>query len=93
MNQAAAIGTSFLPSRPIQYDLNGNLMAFGVGVLDGQSGVFTYDSENRMTSATVWAPMLGMDGSATMGYDPAGRRDRLTIASPSGTRTSYFFNY
>ncbi|HRD87328.1 MAG TPA: heme-binding protein [Accumulibacter sp.] len=72
LNQASAIGTSFLPSRPIQYDLNGNLTSFGVGVLDGQSGVFTYDSENRMTSATVWAPMLGMDGQATMGYDPAG---------------------
>ncbi len=91
MNQASAIGTSFLSARPIAYDLNGNLTGFGVGALDGQTGSFTYDSENRMTSAAVWAPMLGMNGSATMGYDPAGRRDRLTISGPAGTRTSYFF--
>ncbi|HRD74365.1 MAG TPA: RHS repeat-associated core domain-containing protein [Hyphomicrobiaceae bacterium] len=49
-----------------------------------------------MTSAVVWAaPLpkigLGMNGSATMGYDPAGRRDRLTISGPAGTRTSFFF--
>jgi RHS repeat-associated protein len=74
------------PSFTYTYDLNGNTLT---SVTGSNTTTYTWDFENRMTSATL----PGTGGSVTFKYDPFGRRIQKSFTQNSTTTlTNYLYD-
>ena len=68
VHEVTALGVT-----PINYDLKGNL------TLNQDGSAYNWDSENRLTSATVSDANYGTSDTATYRYDALGRRVQKTV--------------
>ncbi len=67
VHEVTAVGIT-----PINYDLKGNL------TLNQNGANYQWDSENRLTTATISDPIVGVTDVATYRYDALGRRVQKT---------------
>ncbi len=79
LNQCTEIAPAAGRFQTLAYDEDGNLVSFA----DGNTTLYTYDAENRLTQVEPQSPITG-DTKVTFLYDYMGRRVQKKVYTHSG---------